>query len=452
MIAEVGLRFCANLGVAMPPLSKLARQLAVVVLAAGVSTSSVQAEIYYVDIYRGSAEGDGSRGAPWLDLQRVLDEEPLEPGDEIYLGGGEWGVLKLDGVVFEPPGLHLTSFPPETPKLDGVDITNSRGLRLSVMVVRPGEVERNRLVTIDAASADIAIEEFDIFSAQETEGWSREDWNAHAIHGIHSDGANVRISGNWLENVRHAISSTGPNAIIEANIISQFIGDGIRVLGDGSLVEGNEIFNCLDVNRNHDDGIQSWSLGEDGTPGQGVVRDVTLRGNFIFERVEPVPDFPCALQGIGLFDGIYENWVIENNVVAVSAWHGITMMGALGGVVRNNTLVAVETGVSGPPWISVTRHKDGRDPEGVRIVNNLMPDRSTPPSSPFEPDQPGVTWSNNFHVAEPKFIFADPDASDFSLMEGSPAIGAGILADTPPRDVTGQLRKGAADLGAFDAP
>ena len=410
------------------------------------------AEIYYVDLFRGSAEGDGSRSAPWLDLQRVLDEEPLEPGDEIYLGGGEWGVLTLEGVEFDPPGLHLTSFPPETPKLDGVDIKNSRGLDLSVMIVRPGGTERDTLVTIDAASSDISIEEFDIFSADTTEGWSREDWRKRTVHGIRSDGSNVRISGNWLEKVKHGISSTGPNAVIEVNIISQFTGDGIRVLGDGSVVEGNDIFNCLDVSQNHDDGIQSWSLGEDGTPGEGVVRDVTIRGNFIFERRAPFVEYPCQLQGIGLFDGFFDGWTIENNVIHASAWHGITMMGARDGVIRNNTVMGVEAAPVGPPWISVTRHKDGRPSSNMRIVNNLMPDRTTPPSSPFEPDQPGVNWINNFHVAEPAFIFTDPERLDFSLMEGSPAIGAALPDDTPERDITGRLRQGAADLGAFDAP
>lgn len=420
--------------------------------AAMFATAPAFAEIYYVDLFRGSPEGDGSRTAPWLDLQRVLSEETLEPGDEIYLGGGEWGVLTLDGIAFDPPGLHLTSFPPETPKLDGVVIKNSRGLNLSVMIVRPGDADRDTLVTIDAASSDISIEEFDIFSAPDTDGWSREDWRTRTVNGIHSDGANVRISGNWLETVNHGISSTGPNAVIEVNIISQFAGDGIRVLGDGSLVEGNDIFNCLDVSANHDDGIQSWSLGEDGTPGAGVVRDVTLRGNFIFERRAPFVDFPCALQGIGLFDGTYAGWVIENNLVHASAWHGITMMGARDSVIRNNTVMGVDNDKFGPPWISVTRHKDGTPSSNIRIVNNLMPDRAAPPSRPFGADQPGVTWINNFHVAEPEFVFADPANLDFSLMEGSPAIGAALPDDTPERDISGKLRQGKADLGAFDAP
>ena len=56
-------------------------------------------------------------------------------------------------------------------------------------------------------------------------------------------------------------------------------------------------------------------------------------------RGRDAPDLACSLQGIGLFDGMYEGLNIRNNLVVVSAYHGINAGGALDSVVVNNTII-----------------------------------------------------------------------------------------------------------------
>lgn len=441
------MRHCAAFGVAQPPLRRVGA------LAAGLALSlagGVSAEEYFVDRFRGTVDGDGSWSSPWIDIERVLDEEAIAPGDTIWIGGGDWGVLTLDGLAFDAPGVLLTSLPPEIPVFDGIDIIGSRGLSLAIMEVLGGSTDRETLVTVDAGSSNISLEDFDIAGATSTEGWSREDWATRLPHGIRTQGADVRIGRTWITTIDHGVAAIGPRTVVEDTTITDFTGDGIRVLGDGSRIHGNEIANCLDVDSNHDDGIQSWSLGEGGTPGKGVVRDVTLSANVIIERREPFTPFPCALQGIGLFDGMFDGWVIENNVIAISAWHGITMMGATNGVVRYNTVMGVDGDGSGPPWISVTRHKDGRLSEGMRVTGNLIAASTVIPQEPFRPAQPGVTWSGNVFVDDPDAYFANAAALDFSLAAGSPAIDAGAAEPSPPTDIMDAARDAVPDLGAYE--
>ena len=57
-------------------------------------------------------------------------------------------------------------------------------------------------------------------------------------------------------------------------------GNGLRGLGNHCTFQYNTVKNCYDVNRNHDDGFQSWSVGPNGI-GTGEVVRMVLRGNTI---------------------------------------------------------------------------------------------------------------------------------------------------------------------------
>ena len=67
-----------------------------------------------------------------------------------------------------------------------------------------------------------------------------------------------------------------------------------------------------------------------GGVGTGEVRDVVLRGNVIINNLNPDHPLHATLQGIGCFDGLFVNWVVENNVVITDHWHGISLYGAIG--------------------------------------------------------------------------------------------------------------------------
>ncbi|MBD3220416.1 hypothetical protein GF314_04165 [bacterium] len=220
--------------------------------------------------------------------------------------------------------------------------------------------------------------------------------------------------------------------------MENFCGDGLRGIGNDQLFVHNTVRNCYDVNGNHDDGFQSFSVN--GAP---PCERITLRGNTIIGYTDPDQPHRGTLQGIGCFDGFYVDWVIENNLVVTDHWHGITLLGADGCRVVNNTVVDLNDHDPGPPWIMVTDHKDGRPSVDCLIRNNIAASISA---------GDGVAADHNLATTDLTAVFVDPAAGDFRPREDSPAIDAGISEHAPTVDLTGRARpRGAAvDLGAFE--
>ena len=109
----------------------------------------------------------------------------------------------------------------------------------------------------------------------------------------------------------------------------------------------------------------------------------------------------CQLQGIALFDGIYEDWVIRDNTVIVDHWHGITIMGARRVAVSGNTVFYARPGPPGAPRITKTAHKDGRPSENSIIRNNTLQSRPDDAPPVFRQPQPGVRSVGNQIVDAP---------------------------------------------------
>src|SRR5690606_27325760 len=125
------------------------------------------------------------------------------------------------------------------------------------------------------------------------------------------------VEVNYIRNVDMGI--TASRNFIEAhnNIIENFSGDGMRILGSHIVFEGNTIMNYYDVCDNHDDGIKSFVTGD------GVFRNNVIRSNIILNYIDPNQNLTSTLQGIGSFDGFVEDWGIENNMISLNQWHGI---------------------------------------------------------------------------------------------------------------------------------
>ncbi|HNQ88003.1 MAG TPA: hypothetical protein PKM73_05165 [Verrucomicrobiota bacterium] len=87
------------------------------------------------------------------------------------------------------------------------------------------------------------------------------------------------------------------------------------------------------------------------------MRDVTLRGNIILARETDGLSFPNELQGIGCFDGPLVRFTVEDNVVGVNHWHGITLGDAQGCDIRNNACFSRWSGRA-RPWVQVGQKKN----------------------------------------------------------------------------------------------
>jgi parallel beta-helix repeat protein len=170
---------------------------------------------------------------------------------------------------------------------------------------------------------------------------------------------------------------------------------------------------------------------------------VVLRGNTIINYEDPQQPHRGTLQGIGCFDGMFVDWVVENNVVITDHYHGITLSGARNCRIINNTVIDRRDGRPGPPWIRIGNHKNGTPSTGCVVRNNLA-------SSLNVVD--GAKVDHNLIVKNPKALFADVAAFDLRLRSDSEAIDAGSPEKAPSRDAAGVSRPQGEgiDIGAYE--
>ncbi len=407
---------------------------------------------FHVDpAYRG--EGDGSHDRPWSSLSDAIDA--VKAGDTLNLRSGDYGILRIegrrnDGVV------TVAAAPGHRPGFLAIAVLDSSNWRLKGLFAgpafSPGTLE-GPIVRV-AGSRGVLIEDSTVMSTNAPSSWNREDWVRLARIGVEAQGSAITLRGNSIRNVDHGLIVDADYSLVENNVIENFAGDGIRGLGDHSVYRQNTIKNCYRVDRNHDDGFQSWSRGVDGTPGKGEIVGVVLSGNRIINYEDPAQPFRCNLQGIGLFDGIFTDWLIANNIVVTDHWHGITVMGARNVRIVNNTVLDPNRNTVGPPWITITVHKDGRLPEASLIANNLATSfnnavvRQSFPATARE-----VLQTHNMLIEDTGVHFVDAGRLDLRLRPASTAIDAGTADFAPPVDISGSRRPGgkAVDVGAFEA-
>ena len=294
-------------------------------------------------------------------------------------------------------------------------------------------------------SADVLIDRFEVFTVPDERLWgSASDWDRRAWDGIVSDSDRVTVRSSSVRNVAFGIAMSGRGSRVERCTVDGFWGDGLRGLGDDQVFEYNLVKNARQVNKNHVDGFQSWSYGPGGV-GTGTVRNVTLRGNVFLNFDDPTLPHLASMQGIGCFDGFFEGWVVENNVVVTDHWHGISFYGARNLRIVNNTVLDAAAGQPGPPWIMVTAHKDGTASTGSLVRNNLTTDLAL--------DGGAAVADHNVDLpSDLSGWFVDRAALDLRLAPGSPAIDAGTGDGAPAADADGVARPfgRAVDLGAYE--
>ena len=332
-------------------------------------------------------------------IQALIGSGRLVAGDRIVLGSGRHGAIVIDGLKFNVP-VVVTTEQGMRPILDRLVIRKSAGWRIEGLSVTPSnDMKSNGALVEIQQGREIYLDRLTVTSADDSSNWSAAKWRKSARNGIMISGRDITVANSLIRNVRHGISSHAVDAKIENNVIEKFSGDGIRGLGDNSDYIGNTIDTCVGVGNNHDDGFQSWSLDSRGRPGKGTVRNVRVERNLIRNGKHRLN---CNLQGIGLFDGIYEDWVIRANTVIVDHWHGITVMGARRVLISKNTVVDSNPGSPGAPWITITAHKNGRISEDSVIEQNITQPWAGKRNGQFKQPQPGVRSSGNRTVATPQ--------------------------------------------------
>ncbi len=283
---------------------------------------------------------DGSLAKPFPSLSVAFESGKVDGGETLLLMDGKYGSVKLYNLAMASPVI-IRSQNGKKAHMDSVEITGTtKNLilqNLSVWPSSPDIIVKNLVVTA-ATTSLITIEGLLMYSHPDAPNylkWSEADWNDRKVNGIRLNGSNSTARGNTLVATYSGLTSTGHQNRFESNIVDGFNGDGMRGLGQNNIFVRNLVRNCVDTDTNHDDGFQAWV--NSSTKPTGLVLD----GNFILEWVATPKDHPlrCRLQGIGLFDGIYRNLTIVNNVVSATQYHGISIYGADNAIIANNTVV-----------------------------------------------------------------------------------------------------------------
>jgi hypothetical protein len=436
---------------------------------------------FYVDPVTGSNAGDGSAAHPWKTLQTVISSNliqtrnwsslpyhagaslvainstaPVKAGDTLWLRSGYHGAVSISG-AYNASTITVAAQPGQQPHLKSLKIRAAQNWTFRDLSVSPSyapPLSAITMVDIDddgyaGPSYDIDVGNFDIFSIDDASAWTANDWINTASDGVEVGSARVNIHDSRVRNVRFGIAVDGQYAKIQHNVIDGFSGDGMRGLGDYDLFEYNVVKNDYigdPPDANHDDGFQSWSVGAGGV-GTGVVTGIVLRGNMFINETDPNNPLRNSMQAIGCFDGFFDQWVVENNIIITDHWHGISFYGMTNSRIVNNTVIDMNNVSPGPPWIMVNEHKDGRPSKNVIVRNNLATD--------YQINSSGVNITQDHNVtitaANAAKLFVAPPY-DLRLRSGSPAIDAGVSTSAPLIDIQQTARpQGAAfDLGAYE--
>jgi len=400
---------------------------------------------YYVDPVNGDMGNPGTVQLPWQTLEGVLSRKKVfDAGDTIFLRSGYHGAIVLNGE--NDDYVTIEGLKGESPMVSRIQIGKARFWRIKGISISPENAKvytRHTLVDVSDKASDISIDNCMLFSVRESSGWSADDWVSKSCFGFLVGGARIRLTNNHLLNVDHGTIIVGEHNIVENNIIENFSGDGIIALGNHCVYRHNIIKNCFKVDDNHDDGIQSWSVGPGGV-GTGTVRNVVIEVNLIINHSDPNQKYKGTLQGIGCFDGFYENWVIANNIVIVDHWHGISLGGARNCKIINNTVVDINQQTPGPPWIVIAKHKNGKNSSGNLIRNNL--------AKKFISKSDIGQMDHNMVITKYGDFFENYGKFDLRLKAGCPACDAGSNEGITTRDFfrNNRLHGSTVDVGAIE--
>ena len=366
----------------------------------------------------------------------------LAPGtySNMQIVGGAYNQLIIGtnktakGVPTLTSPVTITSQDPAHPAvLPSIAIRVTSHWHLKGLAIRPVKAQ------LPIASAIYMIEGVDntfedsSISYGDATNWTVADWLAKAGDGVILGGDSNVVRNNTIQNVYMGISmyDTATHALIKNNTIDGIGGDGMRILADNVTVDSNFIRNFKKINDNHEDCSQSWGTAS-GTVGQDAfVRGVTFQNNICINNMDPNakvndPLYHPGLQGFDDFDGGTEGWLVQNNVFAGTAYHGIAYSGATNMTIRNNTILDSDATINGADnvWIMVFKNKTGTiQPTGNTFQNNISNKFIGYGSSSV------VVNSQTVKIVDYDKYFRDWHHGDMRLLATSPIQGVGANLD-----------------------
>lgn len=398
---------------------------------------SASAADYYVDPVKGSMGNAGTAELPWSTLSAVFAASPAKvflPGDHIYLRRGNHGTVVVTGINTNGD-VYIEAEAGHTPVVR-MSMLNAHHWRIRGLTILGGVVIDNQ---------------------------NNENSDYNTFENCYMPSGGFQVYGNYNTLRGNHIRSGGilfgfhsNNGLVSGNTLEDFYSDGMHNQGNYGVWENNLVMNSHKINGNHNDLFQSLaSVGN-------VLRGNEFRAYSDPNQADLIAPGVSDVQGIGLFDGWYTDWVIENNVVLVDHPIGIWILGAQNCRIKNNTVLRCGQYSLFPylysperfPNIRVAAKKSGAASTGNLVMNNAAERFELDPV-----DNAGVSMgiaTCNVVVAKSAFgsTFLNWAKKDLHLKSGAAAvIDAGTASNSPPViDADGNARPtGAAwDCGAFE--
>ena len=436
---------------------------------------------YFSDPINGSMNNSGSSQSPWSSLDLVFQaKKQFVAGDTIFLRNGNHGYAVITGVnsgfvVITPELGHN----PVISRIRVSDPANSisanfwKLYKLTVQSEATGKsaIPSYPLIEIWPLATNITVSSCLVTSNLNTADWTRTDWRNRCNNGIHTRAklnSNYIIENNVIKNTAFSLAISSSNTIVRGNTIQYFTNDANRILGSDILYENNkstDIIKVMTVLENHDDLFQGFTT-KSGGEGVDTLKNVIVRKNIFITCTDTTRAFRGTTQGMGMFDGPFYNWTVENNIVLVDHWHAISFYGGINCKIINNTVLDPypytpynsyddNSTTTGPAWIYI-----GQKSTTIPSINNIVRNNIVHNTVSIGSVSMG-TASNNIIVGtinnfKNYFVNAtdlsNPEKFDLHLKPGCAAIDAGDATYAPTTDFDGISRPQGlkCDIGAYE--
>lgn len=338
---------------------------------------ALAANTYHLHPTKGKPGNRGTKKKPWGTLESVIKQGrlgKLKGGDTLLLYSGKHGNVSFSGDNAKP--ITIAAAPGQTPQLSRLVITKGKNWTIRGLTISPtfgDKPYKGMMVSVGerGVSSEIVVENCFVYSIADSSQWTVAQWKA-ANGGMQMGrhGTKLTFRNNYVLNTRWGINVASTESLVEANVVTNFSGDGMRLMKDGITVKYNVVKNAYvsakDGDRNHDDAIQCFLFNK----GTGTLRRLTLRGNLIISREDDKQNFPSWMQAIGFFDGPLIDFVVEKNVVLINHWHGISLYDAQNCKILDNA-VYDRWADRMKPWIMLGSKR--KLAKGNIVTNNIAP-------------------------------------------------------------------------------
>lgn len=367
------------------------------------------------------------------DMQLAVAISQASDGDTIKVGPGSYGYVVIRGDSFNQvnvggniilggaPTLNSnvtieSLYPDNRAQIRNIDVRVSNHWTFSGLDILPPP-SGTAFTAVKFSGNDNRLEN-SIISYGDNSDWTAADWNNNAGRGVFVSGSNNRFHNNYVHSVSggFVVDHAATNTQATHNTVNGVAGDAVKALGDHTLLENNLFKNFKDVNNNHDDCVQSFSK-ENGVIGAGSVVGLTIRGNLCIANEDKADPFYSGTQGYAIFNGTAEDWVVENNILVTSTYHGIFMAAAENALIANNTILDDDGSINGANTVWIRANGAGS--------GNIISDNITNKVV----QNPNILIQNNAEIdlAEYDDWFIDWMNNDFRLRPDAPVPGIGAI-------------------------